>query len=158
MQENREAQKKEVTCPPFRKKKYNTSPSGQSYRLCCSPRYRLVIVTSQAWWQLWPEQKTFKNNFCIRNDSGDCQLSRNHSKKSFGKSFVMENAEAHHESLAFRKEQYGVFVEVRALQVWFYLKSRSLKTTRSTPRRHTHTSGSLKRYHGVQREINCESS
>lgn len=29
----------------------------------------------------------------------------------------MENAEAHHESLAFRKEQYGVFVEVRALQV-----------------------------------------
>lgn len=100
-----------------------------SYRLRCSPRYRQVIVTSQAWWQLLPEQNSLKNNFCIRNDSGDCQLSRNHSKKSFGKSFVMENAEAHHESLTFQKEQYGVFVEDRALQMWFYLQSRSLKTT-----------------------------
>lgn len=74
-------------------------------------------MTSQAWWQLLPEQNSLKNNFCIRNDSGDCQLSRNHSKKSFGKSFVMENAEAHHESLTFQKEQYGVFVEDRALQM-----------------------------------------
>lgn len=70
-------------------------------------------------------------------------------KNLFGKSLLMKNAEAHHESLTFRKEQYRGFVEAGALQMWFYLKSRSLKTTGSTPRRHTGTSGILKRYRGI---------
>lgn len=74
-------------------------------------------MTNQAWWQLLLEQNTLKNNFCIRNDSGDCQLSRNHSENLFGKSLLMENAEAHHKSFTFQKEQYGGFVEAGALQM-----------------------------------------
>lgn len=92
------------------------------------------------------EQDAFKSDFCLRGDSGDYQLSENHSKYLWK---VYSNGKYRSSSLTsitFLKEQYAFFVKVKALQIWFYLKSRSLKTTGSMPRRYTCTSRIFKRY------------
>lgn len=81
-QKNTDRQKKKKIRWPtqyFRARNTTQAPQASLIDTTAFP-IRLEIVTNQAWWQLLLEQNTLKNNFCIRNDSGDCQLSRNHSK------------------------------------------------------------------------------
>lgn len=155
-QKNTDRQKKKknkVTYPIFQSKKYNSGPSGQSYRHHCFS-YKVGNCDKPSLVAVVTGTKHLEEQFLYKKWFRRLPAIKKSFKNPFGKSLLMEKAEAHHESPTFWKEQYEEFVEAGALQMWFYLKSRSLKTTGRTPRRHTGTSGILKRYHGIQQETN----